>query len=263
MSKSENQDRNVQCRLSHPADGLDKLITAARQVIETELALGGDVIVAGTNPLPEVTLKAGSAEVAAGGQENLTPQQKTELLAELEKEVASCNTCGLWKGRTNPVFGMGDPDSRIMFVGEGPGAEEDAQGLPFVGRSGQLLTGMIEAMGLTRNKVYIANVVKCRPPGNRIPTPEEAAACWGYLKRQIEIVRPEAIVVLGNAAARNLLETRVGISKLRGQWHQLWGIPVMPTFHPAYVLRQYSVENRKRVWSDLQAVMEKLGLKKD
>ena len=190
-----------------------------------------------------------------------TPK-RVKLLDELAAAAAACTQCRLHGlGRRQAVFGEGDPEADVMFVGEGPGAEEDAQGIPFVGRSGELLTKMIRAMGLDRgpgSRVYIANVVKCRPPGNRTPGPDEASACWGFLKRQIEIIRPKIIVVLGNAAARMLLDTKVGITRLRGQWQDLGGIPVMPTFHPAYLLRQYTVENRRNVWSDLQEVMKKL-----
>ncbi|KKK73182.1 hypothetical protein LCGC14_2896410, partial [marine sediment metagenome] len=147
------------------------------------------------------------------------------------------------------------------------GAEEDKQGRPFVGRAGELLTKMIIAMGLTREQVYIANVVKCRPPGNRAPTVDEVAACREHLDRQLQIIRPKVIVTLGNPATQNLLQTRVGITKLRGQWEELGdigegltGTPVMPTFHPAYILRQYTQENRQKAWADLQAVMQFLGL---
>jgi len=237
-------------------DDLQTLIDATKQVIDTERQLAGDVLPSGRPPLPELT----TAAVGPGEAEALDPDQKVALLIDLAAEVAACKRCPLCSaGRTQTVFGDGSPDADLMFIGEGPGAEEDAQGIPFVGRSGQLLTKMIEAMGLSREQVYIANVVKCRPPGNRAPSPEEADACWGYLQRQIEIIQPKVIVVLGNAATKALLDTRIGITKLRGQWQELWGIPVMPTFHPAYLLRQYTVDNRKRVWSDLQAAMARLG----
>jgi len=237
------------------ADDLPDLIDAARQVIETERALAGDVLAADRPALPEIEAPAGGGD--AGG---MTRDEKAGILAELAEQVAACTHCPLCSaGRKQTVFGGGDPDADLMFIGEGPGVEEDAQGKPFVGRSGQLLTKMIEAMGLSREQVYIANVVKCRPPGNRAPSPEEVDACWPYLQRQIEIIQPKVIVVLGNAATKALLDTGTGITKLRGHWQDLWGIPVMPTFHPAYLLRQYTVDNRKRVWSDLQAVMEKLG----
>ncbi|MFW6146155.1 MAG: uracil-DNA glycosylase [Planctomycetota bacterium] len=227
---------------------LDGLIEAARQAIDTERALAGDVLPADRTPLPELSG---------------APEDKAALLEALAAEVAACTRCPLCgAGRIQTVFGEGAPDAELMFVGEAPGADEDQQGRPFVGRSGQLLTRMIEAMGVTRDQVYIANVVKCRPPRNRVPSPEEAEACWGYLQRQIEIIAPGAIVVLGNAAAKALLTTKIGITKLRGQWQELWGIPVMPTFHPAYLLRQYTPDNRRRVWSDLQTVMDHLGWKR-
>jgi len=149
-----------------------------------------------------------------------------------------------------------------MFVGEGPGQKEDEQGRPFVGRAGELLNKQIAAMGFEREQVFIANIVKCRPPNNRTPTPDEVRACSGYLQRQIMVIRPKVIVSLGGPAAKFLLDTRQGITSLRGQWHQYDGllpqgpeIPVMPTFHPAFLLRQYTTENRKKVWSDLQEAM--------
>lgn len=162
-------------------------------------------------------------------------------------------------GWTNIVFGDGDPDTDLMFVGEAPGADEDAQGLPFVGRAGQLLNKMITAMGLSRSKVYIANVLKVRPPGNRTPTPREWEADGPYLKAQIEIIRPRAIVTLGKPAAHYLLQTDQAMGRLRGAWHEYAGIPVMPTYHPAYLLRSYTDDNRRKVWSDLQMVMTRLG----
>ncbi len=235
------------------AETLGDLIETARQVIDTERALAGDLLAADRPGLPEPS-------APAGGGAATSPAEKAALLAAMADEVAACTRCPLSRaGRIQTVFGEGDPDAEVMFIGEGPGADEDRQGRPFVGRSGQLLTKMVEAMGVTRRQIYIANVVKCRPPGNRVPSPEEAQACWGYLQRQIEIIAPRAIVVMGNAAAKALLDTQVGITKLRGQWQQLWGIPVMPTFHPAYLLRQYTPDNRRKVWSDLQAVMDKLG----
>jgi len=241
-------------------DSLDTLADAARQVIETERALAGDVLPLGANPLPAPAPTKDKA-VKADKTDTAEKAEKAKKLDEIAREVAECTACELCRQRNKPVPGEGNPDARIFFIGEGPGAEEDLQGIPFVGRAGQLLDKMIEAMGLTRQDVFIGNVVKCRPPGNRAPTPDETAACWDYLRRQIEIIAPEVIVVMGNAAAKVLLETRTGITRLRGQWHEVWGIPVMPTFHPAYVLRQYTPDNRRKVWSDLQAVMEHLGLK--
>ena len=252
--------------MTDPHDNLRSLIRTARQAIDTERFLAGDVMPSRPGGLPEThggLAPDGPVEpvgLGTGEPTAATREEKAALLAALDQEVKACTHYGLHVSRTQTVFADGDPGARLMFVGEGPGADEDIQGLPFVGRAGKLLDRMIEAMGLTRAQVYIGNVVKCRPPGNRTPSPEEAAACWGYLQRQIEILQPEVIVVLGNAAAKALLDTRVGITKLRGTWQQLWDIPVMPTFHPAYLLRQYTQDNRRRVWSDLQAVMVKLGL---
>ncbi len=241
-----------------PADNLEQIVRTARQLIDAERMLAGDVMPAEANPLPEI---AGASEAPGATEgDSLTPPQKAERLAELERQVAACVLCPLCKGRTQTVFGDGDPDARLLFIGEGPGADEDAQGVPFVGRAGQLLNKMIAAMGLARESVYIANVVKCRPPGNRAPTPDEGAACWAYLLEQIELIAPEVIVVLGNAATKALLGTKVGITRLRGHWQAFDDIPVMPTFHPSYLLRQYTPDNRRKVWSDLQAVMERLGL---
>ncbi len=188
---------------------------------------------------------------------------KLRVLQTMDQdEVKGCTKCGLHASRTNTVFGEGDPDASVMFIGEGPGQDEDEAGRPFVGRSGNLLEKMINAMGFQRDEVFIANVVKCRPPDNRTPAVLEADACWDYLRRQIETVRPKAIVTLGGPATKRVLDTNEGITRIRGQWREFTGvvphIPVMPTFHPAYVLRNYTRENREKVWTDLQAVMERV-----
>ena len=179
-------------------------------------------------------------------------------LAEIRQDIGDCSRCKLHQGRTHVVFGVGNPRARLMFVGEGPGAEEDARGEPFVGRAGKKLDEMIAAIGLRREDVYIANVVKCRPPGNRDPEPDEIATCSPFLVRQIEAIRPRVIVTLGSPAARTLLRTRAGITQLRGTWHSFRGIPVMPTFHPAYLLRSYTLENRRKVFEDLKAARERM-----
>lgn len=182
-------------------------------------------------------------------------------LAALEAALKGCLACPLGAGRLNFVFGEGSPQAQLMFIGEGPGREEDLQGRPFVGRAGELLDKMIGAIGLARTDVYIANVVKCRPPDNRVPTPREAARCLGYLRRQIELVRPAVIVTLGATPLRELLGIHTGITRVRGQWQTLdflGGIPVMPTFHPAYVLRQYTQDVRRAVWQDLLAAKGRL-----
>jgi len=180
-------------------------------------------------------------------------------LRSLAKEVSSCVTCRLCKTRRQTVFSDGSAEARIMFIGEAPGADEDRQGVPFVGRAGQLLTRMIEdGMGLPRSSVYIANVLKCRPPDNRNPEPDEIASCRGYLERQIDLVKPEVIVALGKFAAQFLLETEEGIMRLRGRWGSYRGIPVMPTFHPSFLLRQPA--EKKEAWNDLLAVLARLGI---
>ncbi|MHC4986204.1 MAG: uracil-DNA glycosylase, partial [Planctomycetota bacterium] len=215
----------------------------AKQLLEIEQAFGNTFIPAWP--------------VATGGQPGASPGapaaapftgDKAAALAEIDaNEVKTCTKCGLCKSRTNTVFGEGDPGAALVFVGEGPGADEDASGRPFVGRAGELLTKMIVAMGLSREQVFICNMVKCRPPGNRAPAPEEVTACWDYLMRQLQIIAPKVIVTMGNPSTQGLLKTRTGITKLRGRFQDLpdlapglAGIPVMPTFHPAYVLRQYT-----------------------
>ncbi|MAE61927.1 MAG: uracil-DNA glycosylase [Planctomycetaceae bacterium] len=192
----------------------------------------------------------------------MTPEQQGIALNQLDTEhVKICTHCHLHESRTNTVFGEGADNADLMFVGEGPGVDEDAKGRPFVGRAGQLLDKQIAAMGLTREQVYIANTVKCRPPGNRVPTPDEADHCRGYLDQQIQIIAPKVIVCLGATAAKYLLnDMKLAITRVRGQWRTYRGIDLMPTFHPAYLLRQYTQDNRRKVWSDLQAVMERLGL---
>jgi uracil-DNA glycosylase family 4 len=179
-------------------------------------------------------------------------------LEQIRSDLGDCRRCKLCEKRTNIVFGVGDPHARLMFVGEGPGADEDAQGEPFVGRAGQKLNEMIRAIGLDRKDVYIANVVKCRPPGNRDPEPDEVATCSPFLFRQIEAISPKVIVALGSPAAKTLLGTKVGITALRGNWSRFRGIPVMPTFHPAYLLRAYTMENRRLVFEDLKAARARI-----
>lgn len=192
--------------------------------------------------------------------------KKAKELEKIAEEVRRCCCCDLGSSRTNAVPGEGKPNARIMFVGEAPGADEDAQGRPFVGRAGQLLDKVIAACGLKRNDVFIGNILKCRPPENRDPRPEEIISCLPYLQRQIEIIDPEIIVALGAHAARTLLNTNKPIGQLRGQFHEYYAglgrppIKVMVTYHTAYLLRNYSPENRKRVWEDMKKVLAELGL---
>lgn len=177
-------------------------------------------------------------------------------LGGLKDEVSACEKCGLAKTRKNVVFGDGSPLAKLMFVGEAPGEDEDIQGLPFVGRAGQLLTKIIEAMGLKRKDVYIANILKCRPPNNRPPEPDEILACRDNLRRQISIIRPKVICTLGKFASQTLLNTETPISALRGKFATYNGIKVMPTFHPAYLLRNPG--EKKLVWTDMQKIMKEL-----
>lgn len=180
------------------------------------------------------------------------------LLAAIREDLGDCQRCKLCQARTKIVFGVGNPQAKLMFVGEGPGADEDAQGEPFVGRAGQKLNEMIRAIGMERGDVYIANVVKCRPPGNRDPEPDEVATCSPFLFRQIEAIRPAVIVTLGSPATKTLLGTKAGITSLRGRWGSFRGIPVMPTFHPAFLLRSYTVENRQAVFADLKTARARI-----
>lgn len=182
-------------------------------------------------------------------------------LDDIREVLGDCRRCRLHERRTQIVFGVGNPEARLMFVGEGPGADEDLQGEPFVGRAGRKLNEMIEkGVGLARADVYIANVVKCRPPDNRTPVPDEVGACSPFLFAQIEAIRPEVVVTLGAPATRLVLDTREGITRIRGQWRKVRGIDVLPTFHPAYLLRAYTVENRRKVYEDMLAVRARLGL---
>ncbi|HXN56003.1 MAG TPA: uracil-DNA glycosylase [Myxococcales bacterium] len=184
---------------------------------------------------------------------------KLPTLQAVRDELGACTRCKLHRGRTNIVYGVGSERARLVFVGEAPGEDEDLSGEPFVGKAGQLLTRMIEAMGLRREDVYICNTVKCRPPNNRNPEPDELAACEPFLKGQLAALRAEAIVTLGKFAAQALLRDNSPISRLRGTWREYAGVALMPTFHPAYLLR--SPGEKGKVWSDLQQVMQKLGLK--
>lgn len=180
-----------------------------------------------------------------------------QSLEELNDLIAGCQMCGLAPGRTNVVPGEGNPEADLVFVGEAPGYNEDLQGRPFVGRAGALLTDMIQAMGLQRQDVFICNIIKCRPPGNRDPRPDEMKACEPFLKRQLELIRPKVICALGRIAIQSLLRETTPMGKLRGKWRSYQGIPLMPTYHPAYLLRN---ESQKRyAWEDLKAVMARLA----
>lgn len=193
--------------------------------------------------------------------------EKGAAFAELRQRVLACVKCPhLASSRKSVVFGVGNIYAQLMFVGEAPGADEDAQGEPFVGRAGELLTKIIQATGLTRADVYIGNILKCRPDtpgqssGNRKPTPEEMSTCLPFLHEQIDLIQPKVLVALGATAVEGLLGKTIGITKLRGQWQTYRGIPLMPTYHPAYLLRNQAMSEKRKVWEDMLAVMERLGL---
>jgi DNA polymerase len=244
-----------------------------RQMIQTDRYFGLDHV-----PLPPLGRKLvaehgqdlppvakpvqAAAEAASVAESRGKSADKAAALAAMQAQMTEWVAAN-WPrdGWSRLVFGEGDADAALMFIGEGPGAEEDAQGRPFVGRAGQLLDKQIAAMKLQRQQVYIANIAKTRPPDNRVPTPEEATLWLPWLEKQIDIIRPKVIVALGATSAKYLLgDSKLAITRVRGQWKTYRGIDLMPTFHPAYLVRQYTTENRQRVWSDLQAVMKKLGI---
>jgi uracil-DNA glycosylase len=221
-----------------------------------------------TSPVPVAvssSLAAGPAPPAAPGLAHgpslfeSVERVAGDTLERVCSDLGDCTRCKLHRHRNKIVFGAGNPRAELMFIGEGPGHDEDLQGLPFVGRAGQLLTQMIEAMGLSRNDVYIANVVKCRPPENRAPEKDEVSTCMPYLLRQIGAIQPKAIVCLGSVAAQALLSTNKGISRFRGEWFDFRGSRLMATYHPAYLLR--NPHAKPEVWTDLKKVMAYLGLK--
>jgi DNA polymerase len=244
----------------HAAQEIASLVTALRLHLERRQRAGIRVL---RDVRPDESAAARQAEDAPsdGPREGLftepAPAAVAGTLDELRARIGDCRLCKLCSGRTNLVFGVGDPQARLMFVGEGPGRDEDLQGEPFVGRAGQLLNDIItKGMGLKRQDVYIANVVKCRPPDNRNPEPDEVAACEPFLKEQIDLIKPEIIVGLGKFAVQTLLQTKSPITKLRGNWHRYHGIKLMPTFHPAYLLRNPA--DKKLVWEDIKKVIKEL-----
>ena len=191
------------------------------------------------------------------GDISQTLPESGETLEDIRQDVGNCTRCPLHQGRTKIVHSEGNPNAELVFVGEAPGADEDASGRPFVGRAGQLLNKIIEAIGLKREDVFIGNVNRCRPPGNRQPTIEEARTCKPFLLREIAVLRPKIIVVLGNTATQNLLDTKTGITKIRGEFQDYYGVKVMPTFHPAYLLRDPS--KKREVWEDMKKVRDELN----
>lgn len=262
-----------------PSPEVSELISETKKHLKHLRALGVEGIRINQNsrvvektPVPEIRInedparkrEAPPAQVAetrsslfndpGPAPQKLTPS--TETFAQIHAEIGDCTRCPLHEGRTHVVHTEGNRKARLMFVGEAPGADEDAQARPFVGRAGQLLTKIIEAIGLKREQVLIGNVNRCRPPGNRAPMPDEAATCKPFLEREIAIVQPDVIVVLGNTAMKNLLDTREGITRARGRFHEYKGIKVMPTFHPAYLLRDPS--KKRETWEDLKMVRDYL-----
>jgi uracil-DNA glycosylase len=207
--------------------------------------------------LPETQTSTGIDNSMEDNHNQSSPAM-SEGLAAIREQIGDCQRCKLSTGRNKLVFGAGNPNARLMFVGEGPGRDEDLQGEPFVGRAGELLTKIIVAMGLSRSDVYIANIIKCRPPKNRDPETDEIEACIGFLYSQIEAIRPEIIVCLGAPSTKTLLDTKAAISKLRGHFTNAHGTKIMPTYHPAYLLRNPSA--KKFVWDDIKIVMAELGL---
>ena len=208
-----------------------------------------------------------AGDLLATATPSLTGQARDEAFAALRQRAMSCVKCShLAAARKNVVFGVGSIDAELMFVGEAPGADEDQQGEPFVGKAGQLLTRIIQTMGLTRQTVYIGNILKCRPDtpnqptGNRKPTPDEMKVCFPYLEEQIDLIRPRVLVALGATAMEGMLGKTVYITKIRGQWHSFRGIPLMPTYHPAYLLRNQNLIEKRRLWEDMLQVMEKLQM---
>ncbi len=279
--------------MTDPRRELYELVRSARAWVEWQQEAGADALAAvlGTQPDARRAARVERPDGAPGGGRDATPRatlperapppqppppapsperavtasslpvaEKRQRLAVLAERVAGCKACALHTSRKQTVFARGDPNAEICFVGEGPGAEEDAQGAPFVGAAGQLLDKMIAGMGLARDAVYVANIVKCRPPQNRQPEPKEMASCLPYLAEQIELVRPAVIVALGGTALTGLFGPGEGITRARGSWRLYRGsIPVMPTFHPAYVLRQPTAGVKSKVWSDLKQVLAHLG----
>ena len=232
-----------------------EIVTQVRGHLEFQQALGVNSLEIGPVVKASLETRSDSSQHAIAEGKSAMPQ--TAGLAAVREELGECTRCKLSDKRTNIVFGEGNPDAVLVFVGEGPGQEEDQQGRPFVGAAGQLLTDIIvKGMQLKREDVYICNIVKCRPPNNRNPEPDEIDACEPFLIKQLQAIKPKVIIALGNVAAKTLLKTSEGITALRGNWKTYQGIPLMPTFHPAYLLR--NPKDKALVWKDIQQVMAKM-----
>ena len=272
-----NTEADATTREEAPQAALRRLLRVLRAHAERQRSCGGSwpavpasaATVPGVKAGPPARVPAGqrpaaeaSRRPAAAAAEELFAEPgvvAAQSLAALRVFIGDCQRCKLAKKRTNVVFGVGNPDADLMFVGEGPGRDEDLQAEPFVGRAGQLLTEIItKGMKLRREDVYIANIVKCRPPENRNPEPDEIATCMPFLARQIELIAPRVIVALGTFAAQTVLGVKTPITRMRGTWHEYRGVKVMPTFHPAYLLRNPG--DKRLVWSDVKLVMGELGL---
>ncbi len=246
---------------SSDTEELVTLVTSLRRHLQRQQRVGIRFVPKGDFP-KETKLVASDTNLLSGSEDDLFSDSsagyQAKNLEELRAAIGDCHRCKLWPGRTHLVFGVGNPKAKLMFIGEGPGRDEDLQGEPFVGRAGQLLTDIItKGMGLKREDVYIANVIKCRPPENRNPEPDEVASCEPFLKKQIDLVRPEIIVALGKFAVQTLLQSKVPITRIRGNWHSYHGIKLMPTLHPAYLLRNPA--DKKLVWEDIKKVMKELN----
>ena len=238
--------------MANTRDDVRNLLDGVRARLENERWFG-------VSHLPWAAAVAETATDAGSSTgDSMAQKDAAAALTAVEREALSCEKCALSESRTNVVFGDGSSNADLMFIGEAPGRDEDAQGLPFVGRAGQLLNKMIVAMGFKRGEVYIANILKCRPPRNRDPSPNEEVCCIGYLHRQIEIIRPRVIVALGRIAAQSLLETDLALGRLRGRFHDYRGTKLLVTYHPAFLLRSPSY--KAAAWDDLKAVLNELGL---
>jgi len=229
---------------------LIEVIEMAKQFLEQEKRRGLEQVQMRRETWTALGAAAARPE---GAQEEMDP---VALLKELSAEVEGCAKCQLAETRTNVVFGQGDPHARLVFIGEAPGADEDARGLAFIGRAGQLLTRIIEAIKLDRSEVFICNILKCRPPGNRTPTSIETECCLPYLMRQLDVIRPRIICALGNSAAQTLLKTKSPMNRMRGRFHQFGDAILMPTYHPAALLRNPAY--KKDVWEDVQMIQQEL-----
>jgi uracil-DNA glycosylase len=251
----------IQARIRYYRDlGIYDLYRRAEPAAELVAVESESAEVTIPEPEPPIPSRKANPSLFSATTETIPGGDRSAALKIIQDELIGCTRCPLaFQGRHTIVFGDGNPSARLMFIGEGPGADEDAQGLPFVGRAGQLLNNMIAAMGLKRSDVYIANIVKCRPPQNRVPEPEEANTCTPFLFRQIDVIRPEVIVALGSTAATYLLGGKSPLARLRGRIHEARGAKLIVTYHPAYLLRDPT--QKKEAWKDLQLAMAELGLK--